>query len=789
MAVLRVGDLPLGFRFHPTDEEIINHYLMRKIEGRKSEVEVIAEVDVCKCEPWDLPDKSLIRTDDPEWFFFSPLDRKYPTGHRSNRATEAGYWKATGKDRLIKSRSHGLGLIGTKKTLVFYKGRAPKGKRTCWIMHEYRPTENMLAGVNDGGQGAYVICRLFKKADENIVNSKCDEIDAKNGDSNFDTIEPSGLSPTTTTKSSPEETQHAGDAFLPFETTLNEGIPVLDTQEQPQHLAESIEKKPVNIERWLADNGTFDMEDHVADVVAREVVFYEPVCEPLDVQGFSDAYGSRIPSCNSPFYDYSVKGQQIGICEDGRVDQDTSSIQSITEFLDGVFNNEIDDYSSFEDSTCPNDLAVNTKSEAVVNGQQDQIFGDYNICMLNIMSSISSGDTDAELLVAQGDDTAEPEVSSVESAKAYKVVAHEPVNLTELENSSTDSAADSHNFEEPTSWKNMSHSRGDRNGAVFELRGPQSQDLASSYKPVAQASVNVVQPFVPEIEDQACRWLYESAYFNRPYENIGPLNDDCAEAEVSSDYSSPDSLQDLFNDIRDPIILENLTSSGADLDGTGIKIRGRQPQDLGNSHKIVAHAQGQDMANTHKFVAQSQGLANSSELNAQGLAIRRIHLQKVLNGSRKMWMEPVFGNGNESNSDGVDNETKSVITEATQNVEDTASTGTVSSGSVHIDKLEDHGLILKAAESHSASSSSVLPIADKSSPNKSCLDSDSNEEITQESNLRLRVKQSIDIGKIDYNPEGSAQLEASSSTFSLTYAALVIIFVLLFGWVWKCFEY
>lgn len=72
-----------------------------------------------------------------EWYFYSLRDRKYPTGLRTNRATGAGYWKATGKDREVHGAANGA-LVGMKKTLVFYKGRAPRGEKTKWVLHEYR---------------------------------------------------------------------------------------------------------------------------------------------------------------------------------------------------------------------------------------------------------------------------------------------------------------------------------------------------------------------------------------------------------------------------------------------------------------------------------------------------------------------------------------------------------------------------------------------------------------------------------------------------------------------------
>ncbi|KAJ6845419.1 NAC domain-containing protein 74-like [Iris pallida] len=177
MEALSAFSLPPGFGFHPTDVELISHYLKRKILGQKIDFEVIPEVDIYKHEPWDLPARCNVPTRDNKWHFFNSRDKKYPNGSRSNRATKAGYWKSTGKDRNVKSHNR---VIGTKKTLVFHEGRPPSGKRTEWIMHEYYINENECKSAPDM-KDSYVLCRVTKRhglaLEDEDVSPQTDEID------------------------------------------------------------------------------------------------------------------------------------------------------------------------------------------------------------------------------------------------------------------------------------------------------------------------------------------------------------------------------------------------------------------------------------------------------------------------------------------------------------------------------------------------------------------------------------------------------------------------------------
>lgn len=153
------NSLAPGFRFHPTDVELVRYYLKRKVLGKKFMTNAIAEVDIYKFEPPDLPEKSCLRTGDLKWYFFCPRLKKYPNGGKANRSTESGYWKTTGKDRDVTYNDE---VVGKIRTLIFHYGKTPRGERTDWVMHEYRLEDRTLEQRNIP-QDTYVICKLFKK--------------------------------------------------------------------------------------------------------------------------------------------------------------------------------------------------------------------------------------------------------------------------------------------------------------------------------------------------------------------------------------------------------------------------------------------------------------------------------------------------------------------------------------------------------------------------------------------------------------------------------------------------
>ncbi|KAL9998058.1 putative transcription factor NAM family [Helianthus debilis subsp. tardiflorus] len=131
-----------GFRFYPTEEELITFYLKHKIQDTNVTRDILRDIDrvipqlhVYDFYPWDLP-REVCRGDPEQWFFFIPRQEKEARGGRPSRRTSSGYWKATGSPSVVYSSSNRI--IGIKRSMVFYNGRAPTGKKTKWKMNEYK---------------------------------------------------------------------------------------------------------------------------------------------------------------------------------------------------------------------------------------------------------------------------------------------------------------------------------------------------------------------------------------------------------------------------------------------------------------------------------------------------------------------------------------------------------------------------------------------------------------------------------------------------------------------------
>ncbi|KAJ9168580.1 hypothetical protein P3X46_020083 [Hevea brasiliensis] len=159
-----------GFRFRPTDEELVGFYLKRKVEMKAIKIDLIKNIDVYKYEPWDLPKQASSAAGDKEreWYFFCRRGRKYKNSIRPNRVTGCGFWKATGIDKPIYSAREFQDCIGLKKSLVYYRGSAGKGTKTEWMMHEFRlpapKTPSNVANNRDLQEAeVWTLCRIFKR--------------------------------------------------------------------------------------------------------------------------------------------------------------------------------------------------------------------------------------------------------------------------------------------------------------------------------------------------------------------------------------------------------------------------------------------------------------------------------------------------------------------------------------------------------------------------------------------------------------------------------------------------
>ncbi|XP_059065869.1 NAC domain-containing protein 71 [Cryptomeria japonica] len=144
---------PPGFNFQPTDQELVAHYLERKVYGWSLDGNIISEADPYTYEPWELPGKSCTRGRDSELYFFSPINGRYSKGNQLFR----DYWRTIGREEIMFACS---GPRAIKKTKIFYREHDTQREKTSWHMHEYVLQHDDSKPV----QNSVVLCKIFQKA-------------------------------------------------------------------------------------------------------------------------------------------------------------------------------------------------------------------------------------------------------------------------------------------------------------------------------------------------------------------------------------------------------------------------------------------------------------------------------------------------------------------------------------------------------------------------------------------------------------------------------------------------
>ncbi|KAJ8542359.1 hypothetical protein K7X08_017225 [Anisodus acutangulus] len=165
----RVGNLPPGFSFDPTDEELVLYYLKSKLAASlpfyPSSIN-IPVLDFSSSDPWELNEKALWSKN--QWYFFSQVKENI-------RATRKGYWKELNMNEPIILISCGEKIVGIKKYFVYYINNIHEEVQTSWIMEEFHLSSNNSFEKRENEKlSEWVLCRVHESnSDSQGIN--CDD--------------------------------------------------------------------------------------------------------------------------------------------------------------------------------------------------------------------------------------------------------------------------------------------------------------------------------------------------------------------------------------------------------------------------------------------------------------------------------------------------------------------------------------------------------------------------------------------------------------------------------------
>ncbi|BFG28907.1 hypothetical protein CerSpe_151810 [Prunus speciosa] len=162
--------VPVGYRFTPSEEELLLHYLFPRMNGEDYPKGVVPDCDLYGTkEPWEIWRDFHSSPDDQEDIYvFTTLKKKTPNGSRFCRtvgATGTGVWKGEDSGKKIRARGSDIGI---RKRFRYMNPGSPHDDR--WIMLEFQLDESLVRVRN---KETIVLCLVRKK--ETSGKSKLEE--------------------------------------------------------------------------------------------------------------------------------------------------------------------------------------------------------------------------------------------------------------------------------------------------------------------------------------------------------------------------------------------------------------------------------------------------------------------------------------------------------------------------------------------------------------------------------------------------------------------------------------
>ncbi|KAF8118093.1 hypothetical protein N665_0006s0093 [Sinapis alba] len=148
--------LPVGYRFHPTEQELILHYLLPKAFASSLPSSIIPVYDVFFSHPLTFPGDQEERQ---RYFFCKKRQEVSSNEHKIKISSGNGYWKPIMKEREIIACGR---TIGVRRTLVFHgtNNSSSNCNKTRWCMTEYS-----LAGFasTKAVLGEWAVYKVYKR--------------------------------------------------------------------------------------------------------------------------------------------------------------------------------------------------------------------------------------------------------------------------------------------------------------------------------------------------------------------------------------------------------------------------------------------------------------------------------------------------------------------------------------------------------------------------------------------------------------------------------------------------